>query len=113
MAREPIKNTCPIIDKYIQTIKGEIVDTRYLDGMDVDELREIISSMSSQLNECIDYLEEMRTANSVLRGWGNDEASRADEAENKVYELEDKISELEVKIEDLEYYIEALEKLEE
>lgn len=85
--REPIGNTCSNIDKYQRWIKSEIHNDRDLDRMNEDELRESAKAMSSELNNCIDYLEEMRSANSKLREWGVEEAKKVDELENQIYEL--------------------------
>ena len=83
--REPIKHTCPDIDKYIKWIKWEIATDRELKGMDEKELYDAASSMSSQLENCISYLEELRKSNETLRNWGIEEATNADDLE---YELE-------------------------
>ena len=85
--REPIKHTCPDIDKYIKWIKFEIVKDRDLKNMDEKELFDAASSMSSQLESCIDYLEEMRKSNETLRNWGIEEAANADYFENKLEEV--------------------------
>jgi len=85
-SREPIKHTCPDIDKYIKWIKFEIVKDRDLKIMDEKELFDAASSMSSQLESCIDYLEELRKSNETLRNWGIEEATRVDDLE---YELEE------------------------
>jgi hypothetical protein len=45
--REPIKHTCPDIDKYIKSIKYEIIKDRDLRNMDEKELFNSASSMSS------------------------------------------------------------------
>lgn len=89
--REPIKATCPDINKYIKWIKLEIKSDRELKNMDQGELFNIASSMSSQLSHCIDYLEELRESNSTLREWGVEEADKVDELESKIYELELKL----------------------
>lgn len=86
--REPIKHTCPDIDKYIKWIKFEIVKDRDLKNMDERELFDAASSMSTQLEACIDYLEELRNSNHTLRMWGIEEAERVDELEEKL-ELSD------------------------
>jgi len=85
-AREPIKHTCPDIDKYIKWIKMEIVKDRDLKNMNEKELYESASSMSSQLEACIDYLEDLRRSNDTLRVWGIEEATEVDRL---VAELED------------------------
>ena len=89
--REPIKHTCPDIDKYIKWIKMEIVKDRDLKNMDEKELFDVASSMSYKLEECIDYLEELRKSNDTLRQWGIEEARNVDDLEAKVYELESKL----------------------
>jgi len=89
--REPIKHTCPDIDKYIKFIKMEIVKDRDLKNMDEKELFDAASSMSSKLEECIDHLEELRESNDTLRQWGIEEARNVDDLEAKVYELESKL----------------------
>lgn len=85
--REPIKHTCPDIDKYIKWIKMAIVKDRDLKNMDENELREAASSMASELENCIDWLEELRKSNDTLRSWGIEEAERVDDLEMK-YEYE-------------------------
>ncbi len=86
--REPIKHTCPDIDKYIKCIKFEIVKDRDLKNMTEDELRDTASTMSSTLEDCIGYLEELRSSNDTLRQWGIEEANNADYFENKLSEIE-------------------------
>ena len=83
-SREPIKHTCPDIDKYINWIKFEIIKDRDLKNMDQKELFDAASSMSSQLESCIDYLEEMRKSNETLRNWGIEEAAKADDFESEL-----------------------------
>jgi predicted nuclease with TOPRIM domain len=89
--REPIKHTCPDIDKYIKWIKFEIVKDRDLKNMDEKELFDAASSMGSQLESCIDYLEELRKSNETLRNWGITEADEVDSLQNYVEELEVKL----------------------
>lgn len=89
--REPIKHTCSDIDKYIRWIKMEIVKDRDLKNMDEKELFDVASSMSSKLEECIDYLEELRKSNDTLRQWGIEEARNVHDLEARVYELESKL----------------------
>lgn len=90
-SREPIKHTCPDIDKYIKWIKMVIVQDRYLKNMDEKELFDAASSMNSQLESCIDYLEELRSSNDTLRKWGIEEANNVDDLEEKIYQLESRL----------------------
>ncbi len=69
----------------------EIVKDRDLKNMDEKELFDVASSMSSKLEECIDYLEELRKSNDTLRQWGIEEARNVDDLEARVYELESKL----------------------
>ena len=89
--REPIKHTCPDIDKYIKSIKMGIVKDRDLKNMDEKELFDVASSMSSKLEECIDHFEELRKSNDTLRQWGIEEARSVDDLEARVHELESKL----------------------
>lgn len=89
--REPIKHTCPDIDKYIKWIKMAIVRDSNLKRMDEGELFDAASSMSSSLEECIGYLEELRKSNDTLRKWGIEEAANVDFLEAKLNESESKI----------------------
>ena len=82
--REPIKHTCPDIDKYIKWIKMTIVKDRDLKNMDEKELFDAASSMASELDNCIGYLEELRKSNDTLRCWGIEEADRVDELEERL-----------------------------
>lgn len=86
--REPIKNTCPEIDKYIKSIRWALTKERDLKNMQEDDLRDAAISMSNELESCIDYLESLRTANDKLRQWGTEEAENADKFEAQIDELE-------------------------
>lgn len=81
--REPIKHTCPEIDKYIRWIKRSIVKDRDLKNMDERELFDTASAMSSELKYCIDYLESLRKSNDTLRKWAIEEAECVDELKKK------------------------------
>jgi len=93
-SREPIKNTCPDIDKYIKSIKNVLVLERNLNGMEYDDLYINAVDMANELESCIDYLESLRDSNASLREWGIKESERVDECERTIYELECKIEEL-------------------
>lgn len=88
--REPIKHSCPEIDKYIKSIKRAIVDERYLNNMDQDELIETANNMANELSECIGYLESLRSSNDTLRQWGIEESEKVDELELQLEEVNTK-----------------------
>lgn len=73
--RMPIPNTCPTIDKYISYIKAAILS----DDNDI---------VADELKCCIDYLEELRESNSILRDWAFRLEEEKKELEDRVYELE-------------------------
>jgi FtsZ-binding cell division protein ZapB len=81
--REPIKHTCPDINRYIKAIKQAIYTDGQLKGMEYNELSDVASRMASELESCIDYLEELRESNYQLREWGIEEAERVDELEGE------------------------------
>jgi len=84
----PVKHTCPDIDKYIKWIKMCICKERDIKNMTEEELRDTCSAMNSQLEECIDYLEQLRSANGELRDWGEGLDKELEEAANRIYDLE-------------------------
>ena len=98
----PIKNTCPDIDKYIQWIKQALVKERYLQGYSEKEVFDAAVAMANELEECIGYLENMRTSNGELRDWGTGLEEELHQAATEISNLEDKVAELEQKIEEYE-----------
>jgi len=98
----PIKNTCPDIDKYIKWIKAALVKERDLSRMNEKDVFDSAVSMSNELEECIGYLENMRTSNGELRDWGTGLEEELHQAATEISNLEDKVAELEQKIEEYE-----------
>jgi len=88
--REPIKHSCPEIDRYIKSIKRALTEERYLKGLEFDELFQAASDMAYELYQCIDYLESVRSSNDTLRQWGIEEAEKVDELELQIEELSTK-----------------------
>ena len=84
--REPIEHTCPDIDRTIKYIKMVMMKDRDLKNLNESELFDAASAMNSELDGCIDFLEQMRKSNDTLRQWGIEEATRVDELE---FELEE------------------------
>ncbi len=87
--REPIGHTCPDINRYVKDIKFALVKQRELKHLSTEELLSAAEGMSNELENCIDYLENLRKSNDTLRQWGIEEAKRVDELE---YELENQQS---------------------
>lgn len=90
----PVKHTCPDIDKYIRYIKMVTCKDRDLKNMNEQELYDTAAAMNSELEDCIGYLEELRSSNSELRDWGEGLDSELQDAANKIDELEQKVEKL-------------------
>jgi len=87
--REPIKHTCPDIDKLIKgqnEIMKLIINYQKID--DIDELKDIISDIENILWDFEEKLEELRKSNDTLRYWGISEAEEVDKLEDKIYAIE-------------------------
>ena len=84
--REPIKYTCPDIDKLIKGINEIQKLTKNYQKIDeVDDLKDILSDVENILWDFEDKLEELRRANDTLRDWGISEAEEVDKLEDKIY----------------------------
>lgn len=114
----PISNTCPDINAVMVDIEDQYISIDKLAGFIQeqhaieptsynDEVIEILNDVALNLkpffSNTLNPLEDLRTANDVLRRYGEEM-----EDENNV--AEDKISELEQKIEDLEYLLNQANK---
>jgi hypothetical protein len=86
--REPIKHTCPDIDKLIKG-QSEIMKLikNYQKIDDIDEFKDIISDIENILWDFESKLEELRRSNDALRDWGISESNQVDELEYKILEL--------------------------
>ena len=115
LPNEPVKQTCPDINRLQKTIK-EIRDN-FASFKDTDNVEDFLSSMqdaSWELKDIYSTLEELRNANSALRDWGYELTSLAENLESEkdaeIGELENTISAKETEISDLEDIIYELEK---
>ncbi len=115
LPNEPVKQTCPDINRLQKTIKEIINNFESFKQEDVSE--DFLSSMqdaSWELQDIYDTLEELRNANSALRDWGFELTSLAENLESEkdaeIGELENTISAKETEISDLEDIIYELEK---
>jgi len=87
----PVKNTCPDIDKYIKYIKYALVKERDLKSMSESDVFYNAVEMANQLEECIGYLEDLRSSNGALREWGEGLESELEDAAATINELETKL----------------------
>ena len=115
LPNEPVKQTCPDINRLQKTIKEIINNFESFKQEDVSE--DFLSSMqdaSWELKDIYSTLEELRNANSALRDWGYELTSLAENLESEkdaeIGELENTISAKETEISDLEDIIYELEK---
>lgn len=92
----PTPNTCPDINRHIASIRASMLGIIYkAEDLEHDELVDMVKDMDSMLHECIDFAEEMRIANSSIRGWGEEQATLLIDAQRDIINLEDKVNELE------------------
>jgi chromosome segregation ATPase len=87
-AREPIKHTCPDIDKVIKRISAACKDARHTIHDTEEDLRSKLDWIDSELNGLDSDLEDLRRSNSALRDWGTEEAERVDKLESDLAEWE-------------------------
>lgn len=87
--REPIRHTCPDIDKAIMIIESVIksADLRRKEVSIESEEDDLLYDISSNLSDVPDILEKLRDCNNKLRDWGIEEAENVDRLENEVYDL--------------------------
>lgn len=89
----PVRHTCPDIDKYLKRINWAVCNK--LKGLEYDDLLSIAETMNDELNDCINYLEELRSSNGELRDWGHDLVSDLEYQDKEIRRLEDRVSQLE------------------
>jgi len=97
----PIGNTCPMINNVIDVLNN-------LDSYDVNNSDELLE-MQSEVKKGIEILEQIRSANSDLREWGNDLYCDKEDLEKENDNLKDEVSELQSKISQLESEIDEIQ----
>lgn len=102
-----VSHTCPKIDEVIE----------FLNKIDWDLDDEYESNLAYETTKMIEVMEEIRTANSTLRDWGNDMCRERDEVQkdleyyqSKNEDLEDEVKELREEVEELEERVTDLEE---
>lgn len=86
-----ISQTCPDIDKVIKSINEALKLSREAEGYEnIEDVQNNLHWINMELCDLEWKLEDLRTANSKLREWGESESERADKAEGELYELESK-----------------------
>jgi hypothetical protein len=93
--REPVKHTCPDIDKLIKGQNDIMKLTRnYHKIDDIDVFKDILNDIESILYDFEKQLEKLRSSNNELRTWGISEAEKVDELEDYISELENQSNHL-------------------
>ena len=83
--REPIKHTCPDIDKLVKGIDEINKMLRGYEKLDeVDDLKDLISDIENTLWDFDTKLEELRKSNDTLRQWGIEEAEQVDKLKEEL-----------------------------
>ena len=114
LPNEPVRNTCPDINRLQKTIK-EIRDNfaSFKEEDNIEDFLDAMNTASWELRDIYNTLEELRNANSALRDWGYELTSLAEnlesEKDTEIEELSNTISVKETEIGDLEDRINELE----
>ena len=115
LPNEPVKQTCPDINRLQKTIKE--IQNNFESFKEDDDIQDLLDNMkdaSWDLRDIYGTLEELRSANSALRDWGHELTSLAERMESEkdaeIEKLENIISAKETEISDLEDTIYELEK---
>jgi peptidoglycan hydrolase CwlO-like protein len=93
MSRQPVKHTCPDIDKVIKAIENAVAVCNDR-SINEDNYRDALKDIEDYLWRLDDTLEELRSSNDALRSWGEEEATKVNELETEVSNLENQIEEL-------------------
>jgi len=92
----PIGHTCPKIDSVISMIHSVYTSSEEMSRNEYTEFKKL--------------MEEIRSANSALREWGNELYYKADELESDLDDANRQVKDLESDIESLRAEIKELEK---
>ena len=90
MNREPTGNTCGDIDAIIRTMNKVLELSDYVPD-DPDDFAVQMNDINDEISGGESSLEDLRTANSKLREWGNDEAKEVDRLEEEIIDLKNEI----------------------
>ena len=92
----PIGNTCPLIDDCISDVYNWVQQSDEISKREYDKWEV--------------KMEKLRSDNSILRDWGNEECMRAYEFEKDLDSANNQISDLKDEIESLKDELKSLEK---
>ena len=100
MNREPTGNTCGDIDGIISSINNAIGLCDQGSDPEIEDLIDALHDIDHGLYGLEDLLEQLRTANSTLRDWGNEEAKEVDRLEDELSDATIEIDALRTELED-------------
>jgi len=111
MARDnaPIGHTCGSIDDIIDNLNNAIDEAKYIINNPEEDSTEEANIIISTINDVINSMESIRSDNTELRQWGNDEYDRAEDAERELEYLKDSMESLQDENSELRSTVEELE----
>lgn len=106
----PVGHTCPLIDGIISRMESAVNEAEYIYKNTEDEdAKDGSDSIIHELSFAIKEIEDIRSANSELRDWGNELHNRVEGLEEDIDDairdkeyLQEEIDDLKAKIEELE-----------
>lgn len=87
-SREPIRNTCPDIDKVLGSLSRIEKSCKYKDYYTVEDFQNVLDSISYECYGLDTILEQLRKDNEALRSWGKEEAESYDKLEEDYNEIQ-------------------------
>lgn len=91
----PVKYTCPDIDRIKESISDIVKQMSQTDTAERETLSDWIDTLYSIAGGRRCDLEDLRSANSSLRDWGEDLEKEVEELKDEKYQLELKVESLE------------------
>ncbi len=89
--REPVGHTCPDVDGVISAV-SRVSDMCDMENFaSKEDAEDTLNRMIDALHCVRPAMERLRTNNSTLREWGNQEAGRVDELETELLHSESKL----------------------
>lgn len=87
--REPVKHTCPDIDKLIKSVEFIYRSIKGYERLEeIDDFKDILGTIDCEISDFVDILERLRSSNDALRQWGVDEANQVDDLNYQLSNLE-------------------------